>query len=167
MPGPAVEHDAWIALGSNLDDPARQVSRAIDALAGIRCTRLVARSALYRSAPWGYADQPDFVNAVARVVTGLGARELLSALLALERARGRVRSIPNGPRTLDLDLLLYDDARISEPDLVVPHPRMHERSFVLVPMLDIDPGVRVPGIGPAADLAHALDIQGLERLDSE
>ncbi len=164
MSQPATQHDAWIALGSNLDDPAAQVRAAMDALDAVAATRVVARSSLYRSAPWGYAEQPDFVNAVVRVATGLSARELLRELLALERLRGRVRTLPNGPRVLDLDLLLYDAARIDEPGLVVPHPRMHERAFVLVPLLEIDAGVSVPGIGLAAEIVRGVDTRGVERL---
>lgn len=157
-------HDAWIALGANLDDPVSQVESAIAALGGMPGTQLVAHSSLYRSAPWGYADQPDFVNAVARVSTQLAARELLAQMLALEDRRGRVRSVRNGPRTLDLDLLLYDDVCIDEPELVVPHPRMHERAFVLVPLLEVDPDAVVPGRGRASELARALVPQGLERI---
>lgn len=164
MSATAMHHDAWIALGSNLDDPAAQVRLAIDALDGVRSTRVAGRSSLYRSTPWGYSNQPDFVNAVARVDTMLTARELLAELLAIERVRGRVRSMPNGPRIIDLDLLVYDDVRIAEPDLVVPHPRMHERAFVLVPLIEVDAGVVVPGLGPAAEIARGIDTRGLERL---
>src|SRR5690606_808780 len=114
---------AFVALGSNLDDPERQVARAFDALARLPDTALTARSRLYRSAPLGDADQPDYVNAVARLETRLAARELLDALLAVERAHGRVRDGERwGPRTLDLDLVLYGDEVIDEPGLRVPHP---------------------------------------------
>lgn len=160
----ATKHDAWIALGSNLDDPAAQVCSAMAALDAVRATRVVGRSSLYRSVPWGYADQPDFVNAVVRLATELTARELLLELLTIERMRGRTRTLPNGPRILDLDLLLYDDARIDEPDLVVPHPRMHERAFVIVPLLEVDAAVDLPGIGSAAQLVREIDTRGLERL---
>lgn len=161
----AAKHDAWIGLGSNLDDPAAQVRSALTALDALPGTRVQGCSSLYRSAPWGYAEQPDFVNAVARLTTELAARELLDELLAVERRYGRVRAEVNGPRVLDLDLLLYDDASIDEPGLVVPHPRMHERAFVLVPMLELDALVRVPGRGAAAQLVRELDTGGLERLD--
>lgn len=164
MSAPAAKHDAWIALGANLDDPVAQVRWALSALDDIAATRVVARSSLYRSIPWGYADQPDFVNAVARVATRLGARELLVELLAIEQRRGRLRTLKNGPRTLDLDLLLYDDARIDAPDLVVPHPRLHERAFVLVPLLEIDSNVSIPGVGRAEDILSSIDTSGVERL---
>jgi len=160
----ATSHDAWIALGSNLDDPAAQVRWAMTALDGIASTRVIARSSLYRSSPWGYTEQPDFVNAVAQVATELSPRELLHEMLAIEHGRGRVRTITNGPRILDLDLLLYDDARIDELDLVVPHPRMHERAFVLVPLLEIDAGVSIPGFGRVQDIVRGIDTRGVECL---
>ena len=135
---------AAIALGSNLDDPAAHVRRAMDEIDALRETRVLARSSLHRTAPVGYADQPDFVNACVLVETGLAPRALLDALLALEKRHGRVREIPNGPRTLDLDIVLYGDAHIDEPGLKVPHPRAHERAFVLEPLREVWPeGVRL------------------------
>jgi 2-amino-4-hydroxy-6-hydroxymethyldihydropteridine diphosphokinase len=130
---------AYIGIGSNLHEPHAQVEAAFEELARLPRTRLSARSSLYRSAPVGYAAQPDFINAVAELDTGLGARELLGELQAIEARHGRRRSFANAPRTLDLDLLLFGDARIDEPQLVVPHPRMHERAFVLAPLLEIAP----------------------------
>lgn len=155
-------HAAFIGLGSNLDNPAEQIRSALVALGEIVSCRLVRSSSLYRSTPWGYADQPDFVNAVAHVETELTPRALLQALLAIEQARGRQRGIANGPRILDLDLLLYGQARIHEPDLVVPHPRMHERAFVLVPLLEIHPQAVIPGCGSVAQLLAGIDTQGVE-----
>jgi len=155
---------AYIALGANLDDPAAQVRAGFAALAALPQTRLTARSALYRSAPVGYAEQPDFVNAVAAVETGLAPRALLDALLAVERAHGRVRAMPNGPRTLDLDLLLYGDLQLREPGLTIPHPRMHERAFVLVPLAEIAPACVVPGRGAVAELLRAIDAAGVTKL---
>lgn len=162
--GPATAHTAYIGLGSNLSDPAGHVRAALAALDRIAATRLRKSSSLYRSAPVGYAEQPDFVNAVAQVETELGPQALLAELLALEQAHGRIREIPNGPRTLDLDLLLYDEATIREENLVVPHPRMHERGFVLVPMSEIAPDANVPGIGPVAQLLERIGPQGVQRL---
>jgi 2-amino-4-hydroxy-6-hydroxymethyldihydropteridine diphosphokinase len=130
---------AAVALGSNLDDPQAHVRRAFDELAALPGTRVLARSSLHRTKPVGYADQPDFINAVVHVETRLSARELLDALLDIERKHGRVREIPNGPRTLDLDIVVYGDARIDEPGLVVPHPRAHERAFVLDPLREVWP----------------------------
>jgi 2-amino-4-hydroxy-6-hydroxymethyldihydropteridine diphosphokinase len=160
----AVVH-AFIGLGSNLASPLRQMESAFAALAAMPATCLLGRSSLYRTAPVGYADQPDFINAVARIETRLAARELLEALLAIERAHGRVRDVPNGPRTLDLDLLLYGEATLREPDLAVPHPRMHERAFVVVPLAEIAPDLDVGGHGRALDLARALEReQRIERI---
>ena len=130
---------AAIALGSNLDDPEAHVRRAMDEIDALPGTRVLARSSLLRTAPVGYADQPDFVNACVLVETALPARALLEALLALEKRHGRVREIPNGPRTLDLDIVLYGEARIDEPGLKVPHPRAHERAFVLDPLREVWP----------------------------
>lgn len=162
---PSPDHIAYVALGSNLADPVDQVRRAMEALSELPSVHVAARSSLYRTAPWGYAAQPDFINAVVRLSTSLTAHELLTHLLALEIRWGRVRTMPNGPRILDLDLLLYDDERIAEPDLLVPHPRMHERAFVLAPLLEIAPSIAIPGIGPAAPIAATLADQGLERIE--
>ena len=141
---------AAIALGSNLEDPEAQVRRGFDEIAALPATKLIARSGLYRTAPVGYADQPDFVNACALVDTELAPRALLDGLLAIEKKHGRVRTIRNGPRTLDLDIVLYGDRVIDEPGLCVPHPRAHEREFVLRPLLDVWPDAIIQGKGPAA-----------------
>jgi 2-amino-4-hydroxy-6-hydroxymethyldihydropteridine diphosphokinase len=146
---------AAVALGSNLQDPEAQVRAGFDELAALPATRLLARSPLYRTRPVGYADQPDFVNACALVETGLAPRALLEALLGLEQRHGRVRDFPNGPRTLDLDIVLYGDRVIDEPGLKVPHPRAHERMFVLQPLLDVWPDAVIPGKGPARELVIA------------
>ncbi|HUQ28961.1 MAG TPA: 2-amino-4-hydroxy-6-hydroxymethyldihydropteridine diphosphokinase [Usitatibacter sp.] len=129
-----------IALGSNMDDPEGQVSRAFDELSQLPGTRVLAKSRLHRTKPVGYANQPDFVNAVAVVETTLAPRALLDALLAIEARHGRVRTIPNGPRTLDLDIILYGDRVIDEPGLTVPHPRAREREFVMAPLREVWPG---------------------------
>jgi 2-amino-4-hydroxy-6-hydroxymethyldihydropteridine diphosphokinase len=155
---------AFIGLGANLGDPQAQVRRALLAIAGLQGTRLVAASSLYRSAPVGHAAQPDFVNAVAEIETRLGAQALLGELLATEARFGRVRQFPNAPRTLDLDLLLYGDRVIAEPGLVVPHPRMHERAFVLAPLAEIAPNIAIPGKGRARTLLAACSDQKIERI---
>jgi 2-amino-4-hydroxy-6-hydroxymethyldihydropteridine diphosphokinase len=147
---------AAVALGSNLDGPEAQVRRGFDDLAALPGTQVLATSSLHRTAPVGYADQPDFVNACALLETSLAPRSLLDALLAVERAHGRVRDIPNGPRTLDLDIVLYGDRVIREPGLEVPHPRAHERAFVLRPLLEVWPDAVIPGKGAAATLAARL-----------
>ena len=138
-------HRAFIALGSNLQDPQQQVQRAMEELNGLPGTRLVARSSLYRTAPVGYDDQPDFINAVAEVETTLEAEALMRQLLALEATFGRERPFPNAPRVLDLDLLLYDNLELDTEVLTLPHPRMHERGFVLLPLAEIAPDLMIPG----------------------
>jgi len=160
-------HTAFIALGSNLGDPGSKVRQGFAALAELPQTRLVTASSLYRSAALGHADQPDFVNAVAQLSTGLAPQALLAALLAVEQRFGRERSFRNAPRTLDLDLLLYDAQTIDEPGLVVPHPRMHERAFVLAPLVEIAPACVIPGRGPAADWLARCAGQSLVRLAAQ
>lgn len=129
---------AFVGLGANLGDPASALRQALDGLARLPSTRLVRSSRIYRSAPVD-AGGPDFLNAVAELETLLGAPDLLAALQALEQAAGRERPYRNAPRTLDLDLLLYGDARIASPALTVPHPRMFERAFVLLPLRELAP----------------------------
>lgn len=156
---------AFVALGSNLGDPRARVEHAFDALVALPQSTLRARSRLYRTPPWGVVDQPDFVNAAARLDTTLAPRELLAALLAIEARAGRVRGVRNGPRTLDLDLLLYGDQMIATPDLVVPHPRLHERAFVLLPLADVAADLVVPGQDRVADLLARVDTTGCVPLD--
>jgi 2-amino-4-hydroxy-6-hydroxymethyldihydropteridine diphosphokinase len=150
---------AYVGVGSNLNDPRAQVLQAFTELDGLPNTRVVRKSSLYRSAPRGHAAQPDFVNAVAQVETGLPAERLLAELQAVEARHGRERSFPNAPRTLDLDLLLYGAARIASPALTVPHPRMHERAFVLKPLLEIAPQL------PFTAQLDACADQEVERID--
>ena len=155
---------AFIGLGANLGDPRRQIRAGLAAIDKIPTTRLAGQSSFYLSAPLGYAEQPDFVNAVAQIQTELAPRALLDALLAIERSLGRSRSHANAPRTLDLDLLLYAGAVIDEPGLRVPHPRMHTRAFVLAPLAEIAPGIEIPGQGPIAPLLAACAGQAIEKL---
>lgn len=159
-----MSHRAYVALGSNLQDPEQQVLRAFEELNGLPQTRVVAKSALYRTAPVGYDNQPDFVNAAAEVSTELEPLTLLRALLALETAHGRERPFPNAPRVLDLDLLFYDDLAMHDPELTLPHPRLHERGFVLFPLADIAPDLTVPGKGTVRALLEALPDQGVQRM---
>ena len=155
---------AFIGLGSNLEDPQEQVLHALQALGDLPQSRLLAQSSLYRSAPVGYLEQPDFINAVARIETGLAPRELLDTLLELEHACGRTREFRNAPRTLDLDILLYGDLQHHEHGLTVPHPQMHLRAFVLQPLLEIAPDCEIPGVGSAAEALRQCADQQLERI---
>ena len=143
---------AFVGIGSNLEEPAKQVRAALDELDRLPHTRVVKRSSLYRSAPLGHADQPDFVNAVAQLETGMPAERLLSELQGVEQRHGRVRSFANAPRTLDLDVLLFGSLVLKTEKLEIPHPRMHERAFVLKPLAEISPDAAVPGKGLVKDL---------------
>jgi 2-amino-4-hydroxy-6-hydroxymethyldihydropteridine diphosphokinase len=157
---------AYIGIGSNLDDPERQVRAAVAELAGLPESRLIACSALYRTAPVGPQDQPDYVNAAARLETGLVAVDLLAALQGIERRHGRMRDGSRwGPRTLDLDILLFGGARIDRPGLHVPHRELANRSFVLVPLSDIaPPDLAVPGRGTLATLLGRCPREGVLHL---
>ena len=155
---------AYVALGANLADPANQVRAAIAALSQLPQAQLQRASSLYRTAPVGIVHQPDFINAVAALETTLAPHDLLSALFAVESAFGRRRDYHHAPRTLDLDLLLYDDQVIDSARLTLPHPRMHLRAFVLAPLVEIAPDCRIPGRGLAAAWLPAVSRQAIERL---
>jgi 2-amino-4-hydroxy-6-hydroxymethyldihydropteridine diphosphokinase len=155
---------AYVALGSNLGNPVQAVEDAIDAMAALRGSLLKAISSLYRTAPVGLKHQPDFINAVVAIDTRLGPRELLDELFALEAKFGRERSVKNAPRTLDLDLLLHGDTVRNDPELTLPHPRMHERAFVLAPLAEIAPNLVIPGHGPVGELLAACHDQRIHPL---
>jgi 2-amino-4-hydroxy-6-hydroxymethyldihydropteridine diphosphokinase len=158
------KHIAYIGLGSNLEEPVSQLQRAFADIAGLSDTHLVEESSLYRSAPIGLLDQPDFVNAVAKIETALTPHALLHVLLRIELEHGRERTVRNAPRTLDLDVLLYDDMQLHEHGLTIPHPQMHLRAFVLQPLLEIAPDVSIPGVGQARLSLQACQDQILQRL---
>lgn len=149
MNAPAGKTRAFVALGANIGEPVTHLRAAVEDLAALPGTTVVARSSLYRSAPVGLVNQPDFINAVVALDTTLTPLALLRHLLAIEARHGRVRSIPNAPRTLDLDLLLHGGTVMHDAELILPHPRMHQRAFVLQPLLEIDGEASVPGLGPA------------------
>jgi 2-amino-4-hydroxy-6-hydroxymethyldihydropteridine diphosphokinase len=160
---PAREHTAFIGLGSNLENPREQVRRAVAALEALPASRNVRSSSLYQTDPVGFADQPAFINAVAALETSLEPESLLSRLREIETTHGRLRGIPNGPRTLDLDLLLYGDITMDSAAITLPHPRMHERAFVLVPLLELAPDAEIPGKGRADVLLTQVAQQGVAR----
>jgi 2-amino-4-hydroxy-6-hydroxymethyldihydropteridine diphosphokinase len=158
---------AYVALGSNLDGPEAQVARAFDALARLPATRLVFRSSRYRSRPLGPVTQPDFVNAVAALLTQLDAPTLLRELKALETRLGRAVPVERwGPRVIDLDLLVHGQTRSSDESLTLPHPGLTQRDFVLVPLAEICPLLKVPGVGRVDALLQALGPTSLERIDT-
>jgi 2-amino-4-hydroxy-6-hydroxymethyldihydropteridine diphosphokinase len=153
---------AFIGLGSNLGDRESTLRAAVGRLGSLPDTEVRAVSTFRNTEPVGYVDQPRFLNGAVELETGLSPRVLLGALLELERAFGRDRSASpaQGPRTLDLDLLLYEDETLDEPGLEVPHPRLHERAFVLEPLVELDPELEVPGRGPVQGLLAKLDSAG-------
>lgn len=158
-------YPAYVGLGSNLDSPVRQLESAFELLAKIPRSRLVQRSALYRSAPLGGVEQPDFVNAVATMLTQLTAGELLLELQRIEQARGRERgAVRWGPRVLDLDLLVYSNQEIDEDQLTVPHPGIGERNFVLLPLEEVAPELVIPGLGPLANISVSGSAAEISRI---
>lgn len=156
---------AYIGVGSNLNDPVAQVQEAIGELEMLPDTILVSKSSLYRGKPMGPADQPDYVNAVVGIDTLLSAGDLLQAMHRIEDLQGRERQREQwGPRTLDLDLLLYGNNRIDTPDLTVPHPGMHERDFVIVPLAEIAGNLKIPGRGQLSTLINNCENHSLKKL---
>jgi 2-amino-4-hydroxy-6-hydroxymethyldihydropteridine diphosphokinase len=156
---------AYVAIGSNLNDPQTQVREAFERLAALRATRLTRRSRLYRTRPMGPQDQPDFVNAAAGLLTQLTARELLDCLLGTEIAMGRNRQERWGPRVVDLDLVWMQGGAIDEPGLTVPHPGVSTRNFVLYPLGDIAPSLVIPGHGVVSDLLRGVGDDGISVLE--
>jgi len=162
---PPVWQPAYVGLGSNLAEPRRQVERALEALAHIRSTRCALVSRLYGSRPFGPVAQPDYVNAVAGLLTQLPAAQLLGELRALEAAFGRPAARERwGPRILDLDLLAYGRERRTDPDLTLPHPGIVERNFVLYPLAEIAPDLELPGVGRVAGLKGGVSPEGIQLL---
>ncbi|MDR3388376.1 MAG: 2-amino-4-hydroxy-6-hydroxymethyldihydropteridine diphosphokinase [Rudaea sp.] len=158
----------YIGLGSNLADPRVQVESGLRALAALPGTRVLRHSCLYQTAPWGKADQPEFVNAVAQIETALVPGALLEGLLAIERSAGRERDATRwGPRVLDLDMLVYGDVVLDAPGLHLPHPHLHERAFVLMPLCEIAPGLDIPGRGRVETLMAGLDTSTCRALEPE
>ena len=146
-----------MGVGSNLGDREGTIRRAVELLGDEPGVDVVAVSSLIETEPWGYVDQPRFLNGAVALRTSLGPRRLLDALLDVERRIGRSRDgVRYGPRTIDLDLLLYGDLQAREPGLTVPHPRLHERAFALVPLRELDPGLVIPGRGAVGDVLAAL-----------
>ena len=154
----------FIGLGSNLQDPQHQISKAITALEALPESQMLAVAPCYRSLPMGPADQPDYINTVVHMETGLSALALLDQLQAIERSQGRERAERWGARTLDLDLLAYGNDEIHHPRLTVPHPGIAEREFVLYPLCDIAPTYKIPGLGPVSELRDACAPNGIVRL---
>ena len=156
---------AYVAIGSNLDQPRERVIEAFERLAGLHETRVEIRSLLYLTRPMGPQDQPDFVNAVAGLLTRLEPRGLLDALLGIERAMGRNRQTRWGPRNIDLDLVWMTGETIDEPGLILPHPGVSERNFVLYPLCEVAPTLQIPGFGRVVDLKERVGGDGISVLE--
>jgi len=154
---------AYLSLGSNLGDRAAMLRRAVDAVAALPGTSVERLSDVYETRPWGPVPQPDFLNLAAAISTTLGPEELLRGLQAIEAALGRVRTVRWGPRTIDVDILLYGDIHMATPELTLPHPRMLERAFVLVPLAEIAPDLRVAGRSVVQHLRALGDVSGQVR----
>lgn len=161
MPGPDPSGErVFLGLGGNIGDPARLIPEALRRLAATGTTRLVAVSSLYRTPPWGDVDQPEFLNAVAEIRTELSPMDLLAACLAVEAELKRRRTVRWGPRTIDIDIIAFGERRIAQEGLVIPHPRLAARAFVLVPLAEIAPDLVIEG-ATVADLAAAADRTGI------
>lgn len=159
-----MSHQVYIGLGSNLENPVEQIKSALREMDQLEKTKLLADSGLFRSRPMGPQDQPDYINAVALIETGLEAYDLLDKLQQVEQVHGRVRERHWGERTLDLDILLYDDQQIQTGRLTIPHPGLAEREFVLYPLNKINPDLAIPGLGTLKDLLKRCPENGIEYL---
>tara|TARA_B110000014_G_C19608439_1_gene322153 strand:+ start:26 stop:505 length:480 start_codon:yes stop_codon:yes gene_type:complete len=154
----------YIALGSNLKNPRKQVLNGILSIKKLNGVKLLKESYLYQTPPVGILNQPDFINAVIKISSDLKPQELLKEILNVENDAGRVRDQKNGPRILDLDILLFDDLIINEENLTIPHPRMHERLFVLLPLKDIDENIMIPNQGKIKDIIKKLTKENINRI---
>lgn len=157
-------HQAFIALGSNLENPQEQIRLALQTIANTLDIELIKTSSLYQTAPVGYDNQPDFINAVAEIKTKLAPLTLMRTLLKIEANQGRERPFPNAPRVIDLDLLLYDDVVMETHELTLPHPRMSGRGFVMLPLAEIAPKITIGTHGYADVLAAKCDNQCVHKL---
>jgi 2-amino-4-hydroxy-6-hydroxymethyldihydropteridine diphosphokinase len=156
---------SWLGLGSNMQQPARQIQEALNRLGGADGIEILGTSSFYRTTPWGDEQQDDFINAVVQIETSLDPVSLLSVLQSIENAMGRQRSVRRwGPRKIDIDLLLYGARRYHSVELEIPHPRMHERAFVLVPLAEMNAELEIPGRGKVNRLLQRLDCSGVSRL---
>jgi|TARA_B110000971_G_scaffold80523_1_gene82655 2-amino-4-hydroxy-6-hydroxymethyldihydropteridine diphosphokinase len=159
-------HSIFIGLGSNLEDPQKKIKDAIQLINKIDDVTINLTSSLYETPPVGFLDQPNFINAVVQISSTINYNELLIKLFDIERIFGRIRKEKNGPRTLDLDILLFDDLILESESLIIPHPRMHERLFVLIPLLEISPAIIIPKYGSASSLISKLKMQNIKKVEA-
>ena len=158
-------NNIFIALGSNLGNPKEMVKNGILSIKNIGGVRILSESSLYETPPVGILNQPNFINAVVKIDSNLSPYELLNKLLKIENTAGRIRVNKNGPRTLDLDILLFDNLILNEKKLTIPHPRMHERLFVLLPLKDIDEAIVIPNHGAIIDIINKLVPENIIRIE--
>jgi 2-amino-4-hydroxy-6-hydroxymethyldihydropteridine diphosphokinase len=159
-------HSIFIGLGSNLENPQKKIKDAIQLINKIDDVTINLTSSLYETPPVGFLDQPNFINAVVQISSTINYNELLIKLFDIERIFGRIRKEKNGPRTLDLDILLFDDLILESESLIIPHPRMHERLFVLIPLLEISPAIIIPKYGSASSLISKLKMQNIKKVEA-
>jgi len=157
-------HSIFIGLGSNLDNPKQKIKDAIHLINEIDDVSIIATSSLYETSPIGFLEQPNFINAVVQIYSPINHNNLLIKLFDIERIFGRIRKEKNGPRTLDLDILLFDNLILESELLTIPHPRMHERLFVLIPLLEISPIIEIPKYGSVSNLISGLTIQNIKKV---
>ena len=157
-------HNIFIGLGSNLDNPQQKIKDAICLIKKIDDVNIIATSSLYETPHVGFLDQPNFINAVVQISSSINYNELLVKLFGIEHIFGRIRKEKNGPRTLDLDILLFDDLILESNSLTIPHPRMHERLFVLIPLLEISPIIQIPKYGSVHSLISGLKVQNIKKV---
>ena len=157
-------HSIFIGLGSNLDNPKQKIKDAIHLINEIDDVNIIATSSLYETPPIGFFEQPNFINAVVQIYSPINHNNLLIKLFDIERIFGRIRKEKNGPRTLDLDILLFDNLILESKSLTIPHPRMHERLFVLIPLLEISPIIQIPKYGSANNLISGLNIENFKKV---
>ena len=157
-------HSIFIGLGSNLDNPKQKIKDAIHLINEIDDVSIIATSSLYETSPIGFLEQPNFINAVVQIYSPINHNNLLIKLFDIERIFGRIRKEKNGPRTLDLDILLFDNLILESKSLTIPHPRMHERLFVLIPLLEISPIIEIPKYGSVSNLISGLTIQNIKKV---
>ena len=158
-------NNIYIALGSNLKNPKKQIKDGIQSIKKIDGVQILSKSKLYETPPVGILDQPNFVNAVIKIDSDLSPNKLLEELLNIENNAARVRVDKNGPRTLDLDILLFNDLILDKKNLIIPHPRMHERLFVLIPLKDIDETIVIPNHGAIIDIINRLTPEKIIRIE--
>ena len=160
-------HTVYLGLGSNQSEPIKQIKNAIELIQKIETSKIIKKSSLYKSLPVGYLDQPDFINQVISIQTSLSPADLLERFQQIEFQLKRVKKITNGPRTIDIDILLFNQEIILTDDLTIPHSRMLERAFVMIPLMEIEPNILIPKISNLKEILGKLDIKTLTKIDDQ